>query len=184
MKICNVFWLRKFPTYFNKIFSDIEAPSFNTCPSIVIRGTDVGRTMGKLIWNEPTVEDNSGEVITPVQSLNSQKLGSYQSAGTYVISYTASDAEGNKARDCVFKVVIRGEFCDEGLFVYMCQYFLHTQDSDSYLIHVISGVHEETVNWLNWNSCIYGKVTLMISLSNVIVLYCISAYLGISGSLF
>ena len=73
----------------------------------------MGRTKGKLIWNEPTVEDNSGEIITPVQSTDSPKLESYKPAGTYVISYTASDAEGNKARDCVFKVVIRGEFCDK-----------------------------------------------------------------------
>ena len=77
---------------------------------MVIMGTDVGWSKGQLIWKEPTVEDNSGEVITPVQSSNSLKLGSYQSAGIYVISYSASDAEGNKARDCVFKVVIRGEF--------------------------------------------------------------------------
>ena len=87
----------------------------------------MGKTKGKLIWNVPTVEDNSGEVITPVQSSDSPKLESYQPAGTYVISYTASDAEGNKARDCVFKVVIRGEFCETGLCVYMCQYVLHTR---------------------------------------------------------
>ena len=95
--------------YHLTISTDIEAPTFETCPSVIIRGTDVGNPKGKLIWKEPTLTDNSGQPITAIQSPKSVKLGSYQSAGTYTITYSAEDAEGNHARDCVFKVIIRGK---------------------------------------------------------------------------
>ena len=87
---------------------DIEAPVFDTCPSVVIKGTERGRTKGKLVWQMPTVTDNSGKSIKPKLSMNSPAMGSDQSAGMYTISYSAEDQDGNRARNCEFKVIVRG----------------------------------------------------------------------------
>ena len=82
---------------------------FTTCPSIIISGTETGRSTGKLIWETPSVMDNSGQIVKPRLSPSSPALESEQPAGTYRISYSAEDNDDNRAMNCEFNLIVRGK---------------------------------------------------------------------------
>ncbi|KAK3602544.1 hypothetical protein CHS0354_003796 [Potamilus streckersoni] len=89
---------------------DIEPPVFQTCPSVIIEGADTGSIIKEVKWDLPNVVDNSGLNIIPTV-IQGYQSGYYFSIGTHEIKYTAEDSDGNVARPCVFKVVVKEIRC-------------------------------------------------------------------------
>ena len=91
-----------FPKFFCTI-PDNEACVFSETPSDVSVNTDLGQPTAIVTWIEPIVTDNSG--IFTVTS--SHKPGSAFDVGTSTVTYTATDARGNKAV-FTFNVTVKG----------------------------------------------------------------------------
>ncbi|XP_066291048.1 E-selectin-like [Branchiostoma lanceolatum] len=88
---------------------DTQAPQL-TCPTGIetIRAAE-GKTTALVSWDEPTASDNSGELITPVQTTNIVNK-QHRSAGYYDIRYEATDSAGQTA-DCIFGVRVEVVSC-------------------------------------------------------------------------
>ena len=87
----------------NPCANDIIPPTFTSCPS------NINTSYGLLAWNKyvswatPTATDNCGSVS--VVKTSGPSNGSYLSAGYYAVTYTATDAKGNKSY-CSFDISV------------------------------------------------------------------------------
>ena len=88
------------------IFADTQSPNI-TCPDAIMAYADASQTF-MVTWNQPTVMDNSNEVLT-VQQTAGLSPGSNFSKGLHSIKYMASDSAGNEAM-CTFFVNVQGWF--------------------------------------------------------------------------
>ena len=80
-------------------------PVFLDCPlQPLVFGNDVDDCSAFVNWDVPIAQDNCSDPITPVQTAGPTP-GTQQAVGTYTISYTATDADGNFAI-CTFNVVV------------------------------------------------------------------------------
>ncbi|KAH7952802.1 hypothetical protein HPB49_001344 [Dermacentor silvarum] len=83
---------------------DIEAPKVTSCPDDIIRFSATRAI--KVTWEEPTFEDNAGNVT--ITSDRPQGFFSWGAPST--VNYTAMDAAGNSA-SCSFKVIVKPYKC-------------------------------------------------------------------------
>ncbi|OWF49853.1 uncharacterized protein LOC110451156 [Mizuhopecten yessoensis] len=90
---------------------DSEPPSILDCPGTQYVYADRGLETAVISWNVPTVTDNSGELITAIQT-KGQSLGNKFTIGFMEIRYTATDSSGNKSPDCIFSVRVDQQICD------------------------------------------------------------------------
>ncbi|KAL3870926.1 hypothetical protein ACJMK2_038954 [Sinanodonta woodiana] len=87
---------------------DVEPPIFNTCPSVIVEGAD--RDVVPVTWEVPTTRDNSKLPVVTRQVRGSEP-GTPFAVGTHEIEYLAADQNGNLARPCMFKVVVKEIRC-------------------------------------------------------------------------
>ncbi|XP_052797953.1 sushi, von Willebrand factor type A, EGF and pentraxin domain-containing protein 1-like isoform X2 [Mya arenaria] len=89
---------------------DVEPPQFDTCPSIVVSGTDKGSNTSSVSWPKPTAIDNSnGKINVMISRGPGPESKLYP--GRYEIEYVARDKAGNKGRPCRFNVIVRDIKC-------------------------------------------------------------------------
>ncbi|KAL4218698.1 hypothetical protein ACF0H5_021286 [Mactra antiquata] len=105
VKICNEFgsWLGNTPKCV-----DSEPPTYTTCPYVVTGYAERSKTSGRVWWDKPHAEDNSGQVTT-VQLTNISP-GTDLEVGEYNVAYLSYDAANNTAI-CDFKVVVKQIKC-------------------------------------------------------------------------
>jgi uncharacterized protein (DUF2141 family) len=86
--------------------TDTTPPVLSTCPADILIKTR--GTTATITWTEPTATDNCGTVVMSSTSVS----GSQFPVGTTTVTYTATDAKGNKAT-CSFVVnVVKIITCD------------------------------------------------------------------------
>ncbi|WAQ94725.1 CRUM1-like protein [Mya arenaria] len=89
---------------------NVEPPQFDTCPSIVVSGTDKGSNTSSVSWPKPTAIDNSnGKINVMISRGPGPESKLYP--GRYEIEYVARDKAGNKGRPCRFNVIVRDIKC-------------------------------------------------------------------------
>ena len=87
------------------IFADTQSPTI-TCPDAIMAYADASRTSTTVMWDQPTVTDNSNEVITPQQMAGFPPRSNF-GRGSHFIKYEASDGAGNTAV-CTFSIIVQG----------------------------------------------------------------------------
>ncbi|XP_022803617.1 sushi, von Willebrand factor type A, EGF and pentraxin domain-containing protein 1-like isoform X3 [Stylophora pistillata] len=88
--------------------TDTTPPSFNnTCPKDMMVYTPECSSSALVGWIEPIADDNSGHVIVTYPSI---RTSAQFRIGLYYITYSASDAEGNRA-NCTFVVQVTRKSC-------------------------------------------------------------------------
>ncbi|KAL3870955.1 hypothetical protein ACJMK2_038980 [Sinanodonta woodiana] len=87
---------------------DVEPPIFNTCPSVILEGAD--RDFAPVTWEVPTTRDNS-KLPVVTRLVRGSEPGTPFAVGTHEIEYLAADQNGNLARPCMFKVVVKEIRC-------------------------------------------------------------------------
>ncbi|KAJ7327772.1 hypothetical protein OS493_026651 [Desmophyllum pertusum] len=88
---------------------DTEPPVFTDCPNDVMHD-DITTTEKRIDWQRPTVTDNSG--YPPSVSSNRQSGYLFSVPGSYEVLYTATDATGNVAKTCSFRITLKRKTCD------------------------------------------------------------------------
>ncbi|HYF68906.1 MAG TPA: HYR domain-containing protein [Ohtaekwangia sp.] len=88
---------------FNVIVEDKTAPVITACPSDITVSANA-LCKASVTWTPPTATDN----CTTVTLTSTHNSGHQFSVGTTVVSYTATDAVGNKST-CTFNVVVKDE---------------------------------------------------------------------------
>ncbi|KAL3870958.1 hypothetical protein ACJMK2_038983 [Sinanodonta woodiana] len=89
---------------------DVEPPIFNTCPSLILEGAD--RDAAPVTWEVPTTRDNSKLPVVTKLVRGSEPRTQF-AVGTHEIEYLAEDQNGNLARPCIFKVVVKEIRCNK-----------------------------------------------------------------------
>lgn len=84
---------------FNVVVNDVTAPVIVSCPADIIAVANTSCT-ASVTWTEPVFTDNCAIVIT-----KSHSPGSAFALGQTVVTYTATDASGNRST-CSFKVTV------------------------------------------------------------------------------
>ncbi|KAK3085610.1 hypothetical protein FSP39_006044, partial [Pinctada imbricata] len=85
---------------------DTEPPKFSNCIGAFYNITDRNSLEGSAYWIEPSVSDNSNELIKPILAGNI-KPGDKITSGVYKIRYHAQDRAGNKAFECKMKILMK-----------------------------------------------------------------------------
>ena len=83
---------------------DTIAPSILSCPNNLTTQVDPGSLGTTVSWNEPNVEDASGDVLLLVQT---HAPGTLFAVGTTIVSYIYRDNANNLAK-CSFLVTVKG----------------------------------------------------------------------------
>ena len=97
----------------NPCDTDKVAPVIANCPISTVKTVSDSTQCATVSWTEPTATDNCG---TPILARTGLASGSCFKAGINAISYTATDAKGNKS-NCSFNVavsvtsVVTGTYC-------------------------------------------------------------------------
>ncbi|XP_069124618.1 sushi, von Willebrand factor type A, EGF and pentraxin domain-containing protein 1-like [Argopecten irradians] len=95
-------WRGNIPTCF-----DILPPVITNCIGAIYGYADRGRDTGRLIWNEPSVSDNFDKMIKLQQTAGPNNYMNNLKAGSYLVTYDATDRAGNKALQCQMKIVMK-----------------------------------------------------------------------------
>ena len=88
-------------------YLDTEPPVFTDCPNDVMHD-DITTTEKRIDWQRPTVTDNSG--YPPSVSSNRQSGYLFFVPGSYEVLYTATDAAGNVAKTCSFRITLKRKY--------------------------------------------------------------------------
>ena len=88
---------------------DTEAPVITACPADQSFDPQTDQVTATATWTEPTASDNTGFVTLT----STQNPGDMFPIGATLVTYTATDASGNKAI-CLFTVTVTGN-----LFIYI-----------------------------------------------------------------
>ena len=83
---------------------DTIAPSILSCPNNITTQVDPGNLGTTVNWEEPRVEDISGDVMLLVQT---HAPGTFFAIGTTIVSYIYRDNANNMAK-CSFLVTVKG----------------------------------------------------------------------------
>ena len=97
----------------NNLFciADVQPPKLLKCPSEnIIRRTHKSKI--QVVWDEPEYSDNCGsykeckiDLFTATRS-NSE----FQKGSVTKVAYIATDESGNKNEECIFNVIVKGNF--------------------------------------------------------------------------
>ncbi|OWF51465.1 sushi, von Willebrand factor type A, EGF and pentraxin domain-containing protein 1-like [Mizuhopecten yessoensis] len=90
---------------------DIEPPSFKPFPSSKTFYIARNDNTVAVYWQGPEVEDNSGDTLAAEQKNTWPNQGDALAVGTYTVTYTATDSEGNIARPLNFKITVKEIRC-------------------------------------------------------------------------
>lgn len=88
--------------------SDSEPPEITYCPNTIYSYTNRNSKEALVNWTEPSASDNSKNVT--VHRIIGPKSGSSFRVGITEIRYQATDYNGNKSPECIFFVVVEGNF--------------------------------------------------------------------------
>ncbi len=82
--------------------NDTEDPVFSNCPNDINLFNDEGDCGAIVTWTPPILEDNCPSATASA----SHDSGDFFPVGSTTVTYSGSDAAGNDAEDCTFKVSI------------------------------------------------------------------------------
>lgn len=99
-----VTWFYVFYVY----ISDSEPPEITYCPNTIYSYTNRNSKEALVNWTEPSASDNSKNVT--VHQIKGPKSGFSFRVGITEIRYQATDSNGNKSPECIFFVVVEGNF--------------------------------------------------------------------------
>ena len=135
MPICSIVQVKVHRIYPNTIticVSDVQPPTFVTCPGGPLLAYAERDKFSALVnWTEPVAIDNSG--VTPTVTSNYQSPQRF-SQGTHVITYTAVDQSGNKAT-CSFTVKVLGNKIFHHVFQTLLSIFLSNYYPDTEFLY-------------------------------------------------
>ncbi|XP_069125356.1 sushi, von Willebrand factor type A, EGF and pentraxin domain-containing protein 1-like [Argopecten irradians] len=86
---------------------DILPPVITNCNGAIYGYADRGSVTGRLVWNEPSVSDNADKRISLQQTAGPDNYMNNLKAGSYLVTYDATDSAGNKALQCQMKIVMK-----------------------------------------------------------------------------
>ena len=91
----------------NPCDNDIDKPVLSNCPTDQIIVAAIGETCKIATWAAPTATDNCGTptIVLTSSSLTATKSGDCFPVGKTTLTYTATDAKGNKAT-CSFFIMV------------------------------------------------------------------------------
>ncbi len=84
------------------ILVDTDAPTILGCPGDINTSTELGSFGKTVFWEEPTVFDESGNVVLLYKS---HKIGDTFTHGSTLVTYMFTDSTGNLAV-CTFEVTV------------------------------------------------------------------------------
>ncbi|NRA74666.1 MAG: HYR domain-containing protein, partial [Planctomycetes bacterium] len=91
---------------FDVLVNDVDLPTIQGLPGTVIVNTNPGQCTALVSWADPTVEDNC-----PGASLSSDHSpGDAFPIGITIVTYTATDAQGNQSQSSFEMTVVDDEF--------------------------------------------------------------------------
>lgn len=91
---------------FNVTVADDDKPYFADCPTMIMVSNDPDKCSAKVNWDIPHAFDNCTAVVSVAASGSNQYTpGSIVPVGTFSITYTATDADGNTAT-CTFQIMV------------------------------------------------------------------------------
>jgi HYR domain/Secretion system C-terminal sorting domain len=97
----------------NPCDNDVDKPVFANCPADQILIADLGQSCKIANWSIPTATDNCGipTIVLTSSSTAATKSGDCFPIGKTTLTYTATDAKGNKAT-CSFFIMVSPAPCD------------------------------------------------------------------------
>ncbi|XP_060063503.1 uncharacterized protein LOC132543962 [Ylistrum balloti] len=106
VRVCasNGEWRGKIPTC-----TDILPPVITNCTGAIYGFADRGSVSGRFVWDNfiPSVYDNADKAIRLMQTAGPDSFYNNLTAGTYDVTFDATDSSGNKAFQCKMKIVMK-----------------------------------------------------------------------------